>query len=71
MRFSERLRIRLIIGIRKGKWFYLRRMNRHYDLYAEVREGSFANLAHALLACWYKRLYWFCIWNAKVRKDWK
>ncbi len=70
MRFSERLRVELIIEIRKGKDWYMHRMRRHYELYAETPEGSFINLAHALLACWYKRLYWFCIWNAKVRKDW-
>ena len=70
MRLSDRLRVSLIIDIRKGKVFYLRRMQRHYKLYGETLEGSFINLAHALLACWYKRLYWFCVWNAGVRKDW-
>ncbi len=68
--YKWRLQISLVIAIRRGKVFYLRRMQRHYALYEEVREGSFASLVHALLACWYKRLYWFCIWNAKVRKEW-
>lgn len=65
----ENLRGDLIRLMRINQQMYYDRADKHLDLYDDMKGDGFDDLYHRIMHYFYGALYWFCVCNARYKKD--